>query len=567
VLREDRWDSVWLLAGSAGLTAGLLGLFLPETGTHRGEPSAAGGGWLPHRDGLLPGVVLGMGLFGFGGFNAFIALYALDIGLDAAGPLFALFAIVVVTVRSLGAKIPDRLGPLRTVGIRDMEEGDGILPAALEIGNYYDAVGHNDIVYRVERHFEANPESISEHEVVVIDEYQDFNYLETRLIDSLAQASPVLIAGDDDQALYGFKGSSPRFIRDLANEEEVELFDLPYCSRCTEVVVEAVTQIVVEAQRGGNLADRIKRPYLCYLPDKAEDSDRHPALIHAACSVENNRVPYARKYIAEQIAEIPEEDIRESREGPHPTALVIGPLHYVRPICEYLAERFANVRLLQSAKGGITALDGYRRLARDFDSRLGWRILLYVKPCDGASDRIERALQEKADLVALLPDEYRERHRRPAALVERLLDGEDLTADEIAELETATDMTIDQIHVALGTDPEEEGDEGAEGYDEEPEEDEGPTIVCTSQVGAKGLSAEHVFIVGMVNGDIPRDPNNVTDDEVCQLIVSLSRTRKACHLVSAGNWLGAWKKESAFFKWLGDIATERREINKDYWNE
>jgi ATP-dependent DNA helicase UvrD/PcrA len=153
-------------------------------------------------------------------------------------------------------------------------------------------------------------------------------------------------------------------------------------------------------------------------------------------------------------------------------------------------------------------------------------------------------------------------------LVEQRLNGEDLTDDEIVELETATDMTIDQIHDALGTDPEEEGDEGAEGYDEDAEaEDEGPTIVCTSQVGAKGLSAEHVFIVGMVNGDIPRDPNNVTDDEVCQLIVGLSRTRKACDLVSARNWLGAWKKESAFFNWLGDIATERREINKDYWNE
>jgi MFS family permease len=116
VLRDDHWDSVWLLAASAGLTAGLLGLFLPETGAHDGEPTT-GGGWLPHRDGLLPGVVLGMGLFGFGGFNAFIALYALDIGLDASGPLFALFAIVVVSVRSLGAKIPDRLGPLRTVRI------------------------------------------------------------------------------------------------------------------------------------------------------------------------------------------------------------------------------------------------------------------------------------------------------------------------------------------------------------------------------------------------------------------------------------------------------------------
>jgi hypothetical protein len=28
-----------------------------------------------------------------------------------------------------------------------------------------------------------------------------------------------------------------------------------------------------------------------------------------------------------------------------------------------------------------------------------------------------------------------------------------------------------------------------------------------------------------------------------------------------------WKEESTFFNWLGDIATERREINKAYWNE
>ena len=437
----------------------------------------------------------------------------------------------------------------------------------MKSGTTTDAVGHNDIVYRVERHFEANPESIPEHEVVVVDEYQDFNYLETHLIDSLAQASSVLIAGDDDQALYAFKGSSARFIRELATDEEVQQFDLPYCSRCTEVVVEAVKQIVVESQRHGNLTDRIKRPYLCYLPEKAEDSDHHPALIHAACSVENNRVPYAREYIAEQIAEIPAEDVRESREGPHPTALVIGPLHYVRPICQHLAERFANVRLLQSAKGEITALDAYRRLARDFDSRLGWRILLHVEPCDGASDLIERALREQGDLGGLLPEEYRAKHRRPVALVGQLLNGEDLTIEETVELETATAMTIDQIHAALGTDPEEEGEEGAEGYEEAEAADEGPTIVCTSQVGAKGLSAEHVFIVGMVNGYIPRDPDNVTDDEVCQLIVGLSRTRKACHLVSAGNWLGAWKKESAFFNWLGDIAIERREINKGYWKK
>jgi MFS family permease len=112
-LGDDRWDAVWLLAAASGATAGVLGFRSPET--RPDEPPSEGASWLPHRLGLLPGVVLGMGLFGLGGFVAFIALYALDVGLDGAGPLFAIFAVVVVTIRSLGAKIPDRIGPARTV--------------------------------------------------------------------------------------------------------------------------------------------------------------------------------------------------------------------------------------------------------------------------------------------------------------------------------------------------------------------------------------------------------------------------------------------------------------------
>jgi MFS family permease len=53
-------------------------------------------------------------LFGFGGFNAFVALYALVLGLDRTGLVFATFAVVVIVVRSAGARIPDLLGARRT---------------------------------------------------------------------------------------------------------------------------------------------------------------------------------------------------------------------------------------------------------------------------------------------------------------------------------------------------------------------------------------------------------------------------------------------------------------------
>jgi MFS family permease len=145
-LGDDRWDAVWLLAAGAAATAGLLGLRAPET-----RPATApseGGSWLPHRLGLLPGLVLGLGLFGMGGFIAFVTLYALEIGLDGAGPLFALFAIVVVTVRSLGAKIPDRVGPARTVRIALVALAAGLLvmglwdaPVGLYVGTFVFSIG------------------------------------------------------------------------------------------------------------------------------------------------------------------------------------------------------------------------------------------------------------------------------------------------------------------------------------------------------------------------------------------------------------------------------------------
>jgi superfamily I DNA/RNA helicase len=54
----------------------------------------------------------------------------------------------------------------------------------------------------------------------------------------------------------------------------------------------------------------------------------------------------------------------------------------------------------------------------------------------------------------------------------------------------------------------------------EPEPEEGiPSIVCTSLLGAKGLSAGYVFIVGFNDGVFPEDSNAVADDEVCKLIV------------------------------------------------
>jgi hypothetical protein len=59
-----------------------------------------------------------------------------------------------------------------------------------------------------------------------------------------------------------------------------------------------------------------------------------------------------------------------------------------------------------------------------------------------------------------------------------------------------------------------------------------------------------VFIVGFNNSFFPRDPKAITDDEVCKLLVALSRTRVECHVVSCGHFGPGWLEESAFVEWI-----------------
>ncbi len=108
-------------------------------------------------------------------------------------------------------------------------------------------------------------------------------------------------------------------------------------------------------------------------------------------------------------------------------------------------------------------------------------------------------------------------------------------------------------------------DDPSEPEGEDAEADRGaPTIQFTSLVGSKGLSASYVFIVGFNNDFFPRDPKAITDDEVCKLLVALSRTRIECHVVSCGHFGTSWLEESAFADWIRPHL-EPRVIDKEHF--
>lgn len=50
---------------------------------------------------------------------------------------------------------------------------------------------------------------------VVVDEFQDINKLDFEFIKLIAEKADLVVTGDDDQAIYGFRGCSPDYIIDL----------------------------------------------------------------------------------------------------------------------------------------------------------------------------------------------------------------------------------------------------------------------------------------------------------------------------------------------------------------
>ena len=375
--------------------------------------------------------------------------------------------------------------------VQDLEPDTRIPPSVLRLGTYYDAASFIDLVYRVFLHLEAHPDETPEHPLVVVDEYQDFTRLETAFIAQLGLKSPLLIAGDDDQALHGFRHASPEHIRNLAGLPTVERHELPYCSRRTAVVVAAANTTIERALATGHLQHRLDKPFACYLPEKRDDSLRHPTLLDARCSVHR----YMATYVEDEITRIPQDDIDASIAGRHPTALVVGPSQFVKPIHRHLnAARFPEAELRASERLEVEAAQGFRLLARDEESNLEGRILVHASPFVGWKDAVRDALERGEPLASTLPAEWRLSRLASAGLLRRALLGEELDPADADRLAAA--LGLDRLGLAAYVAGGELGAEEGEAVPAPPEAEPSteaqatPTILCTTLKGAKGLSAE-----------------------------------------------------------------------------
>lgn len=84
---------------------------------------------------------------------------------------------------------------------------------------------------------------------IVIDEYQDLNWLEQSMIEVLASRPEVdlCVAGDDDQSIYGFRHANPEGIRRFLQRDDVEDHSITTCGRCPRTVLDMANTLIAHS--------------------------------------------------------------------------------------------------------------------------------------------------------------------------------------------------------------------------------------------------------------------------------------------------------------------------------
>jgi hypothetical protein len=442
--------------------------------------------------------------------------------------------------------------------LHTLEEGDGRVAFFLERSSYYNAVGFDDSVYRVLKTFEADSTRVPQLTYLIVDEFQDFNRLEVSFLLHLERGTPTLIAGDDDQAIYQtLRHATPGFIRDKHAAGTHERFELPYCSRCTRVLVEATNAFVSQARAHGLLAHRIEKQFLPF-SGKDADSASFPKIVSIKCSVDTVTSPQIGAYIAHELEAIPQ-DVRDEAGDPekgYPLALILGPGQYLKRINAILKDRIHNLRYKEKRDLTFDHLDGYRALLKHQEGNLGWRILLECLNHRQLKRFLKKAHDAGSSLHDVLPALCVAEHVALLDILRRgVADDAAVSEQEWQSLESTLGFPKDTILARLkAEDPREKEDAFPQ---------RNGSVILTSYSGAKGLSAGVVFVVGMEQGALPKSNQRPTDEEVDQFIVALTRARKQCHLIHAGQFMGQSQLRSAFLAWLPASMLEARQMNAE----
>ena len=174
--------------------------------------------------------------------------------------------------------------------------------------------------------FQNNPDILEKwqekFQYILIDEFQDINMIQFRIVQLLAgKYRNLFVVGDDDQAIYGFRGSNPQIMLDFKKyypDTEQVLLETNY--RCSEPIVKEALKVIeqnkVRFQKEIHSYQEVRRE-----EENSRENERYHNIKNSTDKIESELVIYQGfenyhkeySYIGEQIQKyVNEQDCKYS---------------------------------------------------------------------------------------------------------------------------------------------------------------------------------------------------------------------------------------------------------------
>jgi DNA helicase-2/ATP-dependent DNA helicase PcrA len=462
------------------------------------------------------------------------------------------------------------------------------------------AMDFDDLLMKTVQLFDKNQSVLgyyqNKYKYILIDEYQDTNHAQYRLVNLLASKNKnICVVGDDDQSIYGWRGADISNILNFEDDyPDAEVIKLEQNYRSTQNILDAAGKVVnrIPGRKSKNLFTENgtgEKITLLQCGDEIEEADVVTEKIRTGSEQDKLFSDFAILYRTNAQSRVLEDSLRNKGI---PYTIVGGIRFYeraeVKDILSYLRllvnpdDDLALTRIINTPKRGVgkTTIAKLETAANEKDKSLMSVVMnsLDELPIGG---KIKNELSRFASIMSgfISKIDKLPPHEITARLINDIKYIDMLNAEGTPEAEVRAD-NVKELVAGIEEYTERANDPSLAGFLEEVAlitdidrwDDSAQAVTLMTLHSAKGLEFDTVLITGMEDGLFPLErrfgDSDDADEERRLCYVGITRAKKKLFLSMAGfrrRWGDYTGGPSEF---LGDISPELMEVEKfNYWDE
>lgn len=416
-----------------------------------------------------------------------------------------------------------------------------------------------------------------------VDEFQDTNKLQYDIIKLLASKTRnLLIVGDEDQSIYGWRGANIDNIFNFTREfKDVKIFKLEQNYRSTKKILERANKIIKNNKNrlDKNLYTENEEGTDVYYYPAMTETDEADFVVRTILSKHNEGVPYHEMAILMRLNALSRAFEEKLLAYNVPHIMYNGFKFFeraeIKNVLAYLTQivnpddNVSFARIINFPKRGIgdTSIEKLNQIAISTRSSLKQVVMNYE-----LYDLPSSLRSKLKDFKALLTDlDEKINEYGMYDFFTYLLEEAGIMKSFDLENEQDLERSLNVNSLANSVKEFEENNEGATIIDylqsvtlsAAMDDDDGNGVVIATVHGAKGLEFDTVFVIGCEEKIFPisRDNNDDIEEERRLMYVAITRAKKDLYLTSSDSRFMYGKREysvkSRFLREL-DLVVDRQ---------